>query len=238
MTTMALSKVTNGARYLREQGLKTALKEARFRAVNKLRDLWHGVDTIGGALPHELGFTNADMHGYDAQGYRELRDTFKRIPIPTGEMVCLDIGSGKARPGVVAAAMGCRRVINLELAESLHVIAEKNFARMRGKRTKDVECVLGDATTYAIPTDVNVIVIANSFVGETLEKVVHNIWESYDANPRPLVLVYFNVVHFEKLRKEKNLCWFTLLLGDLVHPRYSRYIYRVGDRRAPPMRLD
>lgn len=228
-------KLANGARYLRERGPINLLRELRFRATNALCDRWYGVDTVGGELPSELGFQNTEWHGYDAQGYRELRDTFRRLPFRPEEISFLDIGSGKARPGVVAAALGCRRVINVELAQSLHDVAVRNFADMRGRKTEDVECICQDATTYVIPTDVNVIFIANSFVGATLDQVIQRICHSYEANPRPLCLVYFNHKHFDEARAAKGLHWFQKLHGDLVWYRYSRAFYRVGDWRAPAM---
>ncbi len=227
----ATGKLTNGLTYLRENGIGQLFRETLYRATNALRDRWHNVDTGGVMLD---GLEKEEWFGYTAIGYSALRTTLRRLPMLPEDISFIDIGSGKARPGIVAAALGCGRVRGVEIVESLHRIAEANFAGMRFRRTKDVECIQDDATTYVIPADVNVVYIGNAFSGETLERVAQNIHASWLAAPRPMWLIYFNAVHFEKLRAERGYDWLTLVSGDLVYPRFSRYIYHLKAENGSP----
>ena len=67
-------------------------------------------------------------------------------------------------------------------------------ARTNTHRAEIIEC---DATCYTIPEDVNVVYIANSFSGATLDAVATNVLASYTAAPRALFLVYFNPRFFD-----------------------------------------
>jgi SAM-dependent methyltransferase len=105
--------------------------------------------------------------------------------------VFLDVGSGKGRALLIAAARyPFGRVIGVEMSEALHQAAVENVRRYRGGSLRPIELVNGDALDYDVPQDVTVVFLNNPFSGSVFEGFMSNLRRSLDESPRPFQLVY------------------------------------------------
>lgn len=158
-----------------------------------------GVSTEGYHTNIELGFPNPDSSDYAALGYEHILPALAAIPFSPGDVVFFDYGAGKGRPMVCAAAFPYRKVLGIEISPELAAIARQNFAVMKQRRVEQVEIVTADAATFPLPDDVNVILLFNPFVGETLRAVITRIRESYERSPRDIFVIAFNQGEFDRL---------------------------------------
>lgn len=220
---MEVTKLSNGITFLRDFGLQRTIREINFRIDNLLSEIRYGVDTSGYLESPEPG--NAECFAYASVGYAAIRKALTLVPIPERDVSFLDIGAGEGRPCVVAASKHYRRVIGVEISRKLCEDARRNLDGMRGRRTERVEIVESDATQYDIPTDVNLIFIANSFGGSVLVNVIDKIEQTLRRKPRELYVVYFNKIHFEREIAGKQ--WIERIHESHEYPNFSLAVYRL-----------
>ena len=157
---------------------------------DRLFDVYHGIDTF--ARPND----GAEHHTSDSVEYRPtqpqvLRRVFRMIEV-TPDDVFLDFGAGKGRVLLQAAQLPFRRVVGVEISETLSGQARQNVERRRSRLAcQSVEIVTADASAYPIPDDVTVIYMYNPFHGETFKAVAQNILRSFERRPRRITLIYF-----------------------------------------------
>jgi SAM-dependent methyltransferase len=126
-----------------------------------------------------------------------------KIPLDRGRTTFIDLGAGRGRALVLAAEMGFRRAIGVELDERLVRDAEENIRRWRRKRrpTKGTEprvtIVHGDAATYTLPDGPIVLSLYNPFGATTLRHVLRQATERPANSVHPLFVAYINPVHRE-----------------------------------------
>ena len=210
---------------LREHGLHRLMREALHRATEACCEKWLRVQTAGKIHVAELGHSNGEWHEYAPMGYLAIVSALCKIPIPLRSISFLDIGSGKARPVIVASAMGCCVSRGVDISHQLNVIARTNLTRMRGPRGV-VEIIDANAESFEIPIDVNVIYVANSFSGDTLEAMIRNIRDSYCRWKRPLYIIYFNTRIFDQHIAAHP--WISRLYSRTYYPGFTCGIYQVG----------
>jgi len=108
--------------------------------------------------------------------------------------IFLDLGCGKGRALILALNAGFRKVIGVELSETLCGVCRSNVERYRrrrpGKGTARVVCA--DVSDYAIPDDVTFLFFANPFGRHVFEKVFIQVEQTLQRNPRALTFVYVN----------------------------------------------
>ncbi|MBX3395447.1 MAG: methyltransferase domain-containing protein [Phycisphaerae bacterium] len=184
--------------YQREFGVVRTVKHA----VHRLAEQWYerrlGIRSADYIQLPELGIHNAQCKPYAPAEHRTLRRIMNSLEIRPGEDVFIDFGSGMGRVVVVAATYPFKRVMGIEIAPQLDIVARENVRRARPHlRCHDIELIAADANSFALPHDVSVIFIYNSFVGQILSNVLDNIRRSIDEAPRRVTLVYANPRHFE-----------------------------------------
>lgn len=171
-------------------GLYRRLQAAYGRLGDWLFDAYHGLDTD--ARPEDgVADHTRDSVEYKPTQLQVLRRVFRMIEVGPDD-VFLDLGAGKGRVVVQAAHLPFRRVIGVEISETLSAQARRNVDRRRRRLAcPSVEIVTADASAYSIPDDVTVVYMFNPFRGETFETAAQNILRSYERRPRRIVLVYF-----------------------------------------------
>lgn len=122
-----------------------------------------------------------------------LRKLFSKIKtmIPP-DSVFLDFGCGKGRSLLVASEFTFREVRGVEFAHELCNIARKNciaYKRAVGITTEFFRIIESDVVDYRI-TDENVFFFFNSFDEVVMKRVLHNITESLENNPRRVLIIY------------------------------------------------
>ena len=159
----------------------------------------YGIHTAGRTDLDNYGLADQDRVYYIPANWFTLRRVLRRRDVGA-EDVFIDLGSGKGRMVLEAARYPFRRVIGVELAHPLHEIATQNVqtARMRRSCT-DVELVCADVTDYVIPDDVTVVFLNNPFRGDVFAQVAGQLIDSYDRQPRRILVIYNNPVEDDTL---------------------------------------
>jgi SAM-dependent methyltransferase len=188
------------------------------RIVNYTRDLWfdvrHGVQTRGqvrsfaGSQP---GTAFEHAQPYVASRRKHLHRAIAGLPIDCAQFTFVDIGSGKGKALVIAATLGFRRVIGVELADDLHRIAVSNAQKLasRNPRASLMEPLRLNAADFVFPADPLLCYMYNPFDRVLVEEVVANIRDSLRQTPRPAFIIYVNPVSAEVLRGSD--------LGQILH---------------------
>jgi SAM-dependent methyltransferase len=132
----------------------------------------------------------------ETRGYGDLRyeptpastfsDIFDSLELDFAELTFIDIGSGKGKALLLAAAYPFRRILGVERFEDLHRIALRNVAGH-----SRIELVCEDAARYAFPPEPSIVYFFNPFSEEILRDVVANLECSLKEYPRPVYVVYY-----------------------------------------------
>lgn len=117
------------------------------------------------------------------------------LPKPDAGWSFVDLGCGKGRVLVSAAARPYGRVIGVEFARELAQTAAANVAAASLRRAGSIEVIEGDAATFALPLAPACIFLFNPFGPPVIDQVAENIERSYAQAPRPLVVAYLNPRH-------------------------------------------
>ena len=157
-----------------------------------------GVSTLGLIESNQLGVENPDAMGYSALEYPHILWALQTIPFPASDVVFVDYGAGKGRVLAAAATRPFRKVIGVEISETLASMARRNLASMKHKRAAHVEFYCCDAASFPVPDDGNVFFFFNPFIGATLSEVIHRIHQSWCLHQRDLFVIFFNHREFDQ----------------------------------------
>ncbi|MBI1286800.1 MAG: methyltransferase domain-containing protein [Flavobacteriales bacterium] len=187
---------------LRHRGLMNTCSMG-LKEWQKEREL--GIDTFGAKGPDELSIdadSRPEGHLYQPSSSVIFKKAMNVLPIHFNEKVFLDIGSGKGRALILAAEFGFRKVIGVEYAAELNDVAYTNIERVR-ERFPNTEFILneGDALTFDIPEEVDVIYLFNPFDEEATRKLLMKVKPTFKQS-KQMYLVYVNPVHCNVLQQE------------------------------------
>ncbi len=202
--------------------LQTRVRQRARRAARRGLDLVvppEGVswDRAAGVSTEEVGYPGdltvpqgsvADGHVYLPTPPRLLRvwlDRLREPLLPTATFI--DMGSGRGRVLLIASERAFRRVLGVEFTSELHESALENIRRFPDARMRcrDVTSVLGDAAAFDFPAEPLVLYFDNPFNEKIMTKVVANLAASYERVPRPIVLVYQQLIHEYPGHRTNNL---------------------------------
>jgi SAM-dependent methyltransferase len=200
---------------LHHRGLIGSLRQVASR-LNKVRskasqpaihpfDALHSVDT-GGLItaPH---LSPGHPHALEATAYcatppsrfAALLDIWANSPPERAinEYTFIDIGCGKGRTLLMAAALPFREVLGVELDPNLACIAEENLARSRdaGLALPPTRILCTDAADFDLPESPCLIYLYNPFTAVILERLLDRLEASLAHRPRPLDILYCNSLH-------------------------------------------
>lgn len=167
-----------------------------------------GIDTFGARSSADLSIDAASKTGghlYQPSSSVIFERAMHALPFSFSDKVFLDIGSGKGRALVLAAQAGFKKVIGVEYASELNDIAYTNIETVKGRFPK-TEFVLqeGDALTYDIPDEVDVIYLFNPFDETALEGLIKKVKPAFSRS-KPMHLVYVHPVHSSVFEKHLGL---------------------------------
>lgn len=156
----------------------------------------------------------------------------RAIPAARSETTFVDLGAGLGRPAILAATLGYRRVVAVELDADLVRRAEDNIARWRSRRRPSrrpeptVDVVHGDAAAYELPPGPLAICVYNSFGPVTLRAVLARVCGARRPPDEPVFLAYLNPVHSDVVEEFPQLT---------LQSRAKRWaVYRLTGDPAPP----
>ncbi len=132
---------------------------------------------------------------YQPVRYRPFFKLFKHYNIlPKGRFV--DIGAGKGKAIALAAQVGYRDLLGIELFEDLTKIAQKNLDKFQKSKfiynELNIKLKTMDATDYQFHKNDHFIFMNDPFSDEPMKKLVSNIIQSWNDHPRDLWVVFKN----------------------------------------------
>jgi SAM-dependent methyltransferase len=168
-------------------------------------DELHSVDT-GGLItaPH---LSHGHPHALEATAYcatppsrfAALLEIWAKSPPERAidKYTFLDIGCGKGRTLLMAAALPFREILGVELDPNLARIAEENLAQSRdaGLTPPPTRILCADAANFDLPESPCLIYLYNPFTAVILERLLDRIEASLAHRPRPLDILYCNSLH-------------------------------------------
>jgi hypothetical protein len=159
-------------------------------------DRQYGVDTAGIVEVADLGIDQslekASLH-YEATPVKALRAMLGLLDVDHSKYTFIDFGSGKGRVLLLASEYSYQRIIGVEFAETLHLIAQQNIARWTSatKRCFKLGSVCMDAGEFALPDEPLIIFLFTPFRSPVSDRVVRRIQESITKSPRPVKILYY-----------------------------------------------
>jgi SAM-dependent methyltransferase len=160
-------------------------------------DAAHG--TVTGGVQEVFGLTVAGDNARHAISHiasdtREFAAMMADLHVDHRDYTFIDLGSGKGRAVIMAAAYPFRRVIGVEFVKEFVDAAKANVAAaMAAKPTASpIEFVHSDAVTYEFPREPLIVYMFNPFDATIIRAVGERLIASWRAAPRPILVVYVN----------------------------------------------
>jgi SAM-dependent methyltransferase len=134
--------------------------------------------------------------GYQPCDPELFRETLALLHADFRGFTFVDIGSGKGRALLMAAAYPFRHIIGVELVPQLHAIAESNLEAFAApdRQPGDIVSLCMDAGAFAFPPEPIVLFLFNPLPEPALEDVIARLGCSLEQRPRTAYVVYHNPV--------------------------------------------
>lgn len=161
-------------------------------------DFDHGVDTTWATVPLRTRFRELLSGGQYQPSEPDLfRQMLRALPVAPDSFTFIDLGSGKGRTLLMASDFPFRRIEGIELLHEYVAIAQENIARYQSERQKcfALETHQGDARDFVFPGEPTVLYLFNPFPEHVLRAVLSNLRDSVTTTPRPLYVIYHNLVY-------------------------------------------
>jgi 16S rRNA G966 N2-methylase RsmD len=190
--------------------IRKNLAEVARQFVNRRFDRKFHVDTSGVTQLADLTCeSNNKQHGilYEPTPLRTLKCMFSMLPPDLHEFTFIDFGSGKGRTMLYASNYNFRRIVGVEFAKELHVVAQRNFTTYKSAAQKchDIASICADATEFSLPEGNCVLYFFHPFREAVMRRVLDNIERSYQQNPRKLIVLYYHPRHNDVIQERTFL---------------------------------
>ncbi len=188
--------------------------ENKERADSKF-DAEAGVVTGGIQYLHDLTIDSDNArfgNNHIAIDPAEFEQAMASVDIDLQSAIFVDFGSGMGRALIMAAGYPFRQIIGVEFARELHEVCVVNLQRVFPTSSEDdrITAILGDAADFEYPAQPLVLYLFNPFDAPVMAAVARNAFASWQANPRPIRVVYLNPVF---AREWTNAGWVLLEEG-------------------------
>jgi SAM-dependent methyltransferase len=160
-------------------------------------DFDHQVDTTWANIPVHTRIRELLSGGQYQPSEPELfHRILNALPVAPDGFTFIDLGSGKGRTLLMASDYAFRRIVGVEILAELHEVACSNIARYAGEQQKcfALESHAGDARDFDLPAEPIVLYLFNPFPEHVLRAVLGNLRKSLSEAPRPVYVVYHNLV--------------------------------------------
>lgn len=175
-------------------------KKQRWMQRDRAFDRDYGIDTTGDIQLSRLDIKSENvqhgvLYGPTPRGvYGRLIDYLDTIHFPYQDFTFLDLGAGKGRALFLASERPYQRLIGVEFSHELVASAEDNLLGFKSphQQCHNFQFICQDVTDYKLPAENLLIYMYNAFDDVLLKKVLIQIEDSFQKNPRKIVLVYLN----------------------------------------------
>jgi SAM-dependent methyltransferase len=160
-------------------------------------DWEHRVNTTSAAVGwHDrlLGIFHSPYQPTDSALFHEMLEALRQKAGDFHDFVFIDLGSGKGRTLLMASDYPFRRILGVELLPALHQIAQENLSKYHGETQKcfALESVCADAVQFAFPAEPMVLYLFHPLPEAGLARVIANLAQSLQMNPRAVYVLYHN----------------------------------------------
>lgn len=173
------------------QFARESTPEQRRRKYGDLDFDWeHRVNTTAATLSARdrfIGLLNSPYQATDPELFKEM---MAALPIDLNKFTFIDIGSGKGRTLLMAAAYPFFRIVGIELLPNLHQAALENAAKHAPGR--QIELICQDASQFEFPPEPLVVYLFNPLPRISLTQLISNLESSLSSAPRPAWIIYHN----------------------------------------------
>ncbi|MFZ1135399.1 MAG: class I SAM-dependent methyltransferase [Candidatus Korobacteraceae bacterium] len=186
--------VVGGMELLRD--LAPSRRRSRYGDIDY--DFDHGVDTTWATIPLRTRVREWLSGGqYQPSEPALFHQIVHSLPVAPDSFSFIDLGSGKGRTLLMASDYPFRRIVGIELLDELDIVARQNISRYHGEQQKCflLESHSGDAREFVFPHEPIVLYLFNPFPEFVLATVLANLRNSLAEIPRPVFVVYHNLVH-------------------------------------------
>jgi SAM-dependent methyltransferase len=155
-----------------------------------------GTDTGGKVATGDLGISDAERQEqailYLPSPAPVTRWMLENVGLDHREYSFVDLGCGKGRVVLCAAAYPFKRVVGVDISESLVQIARRNvdIFPARARRCDDVQVLNADATTLDFPETNILLHLYHPFESEVTAAVLGRLEQSLAQKPRRVVIAY------------------------------------------------
>ena len=165
------------------------------------------------------------MTRYAPTRARPLRKLLTRLELPRSSAF-IDIGCGKGRAIMVAAALGFREIFGVEFVPGFLEQARRNMAAFRKWLPGDINIHLIEcnATDYVFPHRDSIIYFCDPFSEAVLRKVLENLRLSLRDCPRRIWMIYVDLLFREAVEA-------TGIFDDAKEYVYGGYHFTVFTRK-------
>jgi predicted RNA methylase len=146
----------------------------------------------------------AHAEPYFPSSYLFLAETLSAGPLDCRDQVLVDFGCGMGRVLLFASTLPFKRIVGVELSNSLCEVARRNLNQFYVRKKKSApewSVVNADVRAFVIPHDATVFYMANPFDAIVVKAVLDNIEASLQQVSRQCYLIYANPQHETLLRR-------------------------------------
>ena len=184
-------------RSVHDLGWRTSLRQTARRVEDRWFDVRHGVHTGGMIEIADLALDPERAEhacGYAATGHREFHQAMAMIP-PVDGGAFLDVGCGKGRVLLMAAAYPFARIAGIEISAELVDEARANVARFGHGTDRQFDVACTDVRDMAFRGDERVVFLYNPFDEPLVAGIVDSLGRSIRTHPRTVHVLYANPRH-------------------------------------------
>jgi len=177
--------------------VKLYLRTIRAHRVNRNFDKRYRINTWGGLRADQMDIVGGNQDCseiYAPMPEKTFHHVMRSIDVDFQNFTFVDYGSGKGKILLMASEYPFKKIIGVEFARDLHVVAQKNVLRYENKKQRcfDIEPQLADACEFILPEGNCVLFFFAPFFGPVLHRVLENIKRSLEDNPRQVAIVYMD----------------------------------------------
>ena len=177
-------------------------------AVSDEFDLKHGVETSIRVHPTDLHINSPNWIGavpYIPTPSALLSELLPELHIRFEDFTFVDFGSGKGRVLLMASDFPFRKIVGVEFAPELHLIAQRNMESFKSVTQKcwDIASVCMDFTEFNLPPGPILAFLYNPASKAVTSVLAGNIMRSLREQPRELWIIY--VTPHDVFDSEKSL---------------------------------
>jgi SAM-dependent methyltransferase len=154
-----------------------------------------------------IGMFHSAYQPTEPTAFHEMLNTLQQMyDVDFRELTFLDLGSGKGRTLLMASDYPFRRIVGVELLPSLHAIATENLSKYKSDSQKCfvLQSFCADATSFPIPDEPLLLYLFNPLPEAGLRRVIRNLEQSLQSDPRPLFVLYHNPLE-DRVLSESSL---------------------------------